>query len=82
MLRDIACGKEKVVDYQNTVGAAPIFTERLKAGTWFGLAEVDIEIPKRLWLKFEEMPPFFTKHQTKGTLTHEGLLPAHRQNNS
>ena len=22
-------------------------------------AEVDIEIPKPLWMKFEEMPPFF-----------------------
>ena len=37
-------------------------TERLKAATWFGFAEVDIEIPKKLWMKFEEMPPiFFTK---------------------
>ena len=39
------------------------FKERLKAGTWFGFAEVDIEIPKRLWRKFEEMPPFFYTKQ-------------------
>ena len=32
---------------------------RLKEGTWFRFAEVDIEIPQRLWMKFEEMPPFF-----------------------
>ena len=30
---------------------------------WFGFAEVDIEIPKRLWAKFEEMPPFFCNKQ-------------------
>ena len=44
-------------------GAAPMLTERLKAGTWFGFAEVDIEIPELLWLKFEEMPPFFFTKQ-------------------
>lgn len=42
--------------------AAPILTETLKAGAWFGFAKVGIEIPKSLWLRFEEMPPFlFTK---------------------
>ena len=34
-----------------------MLTEHLEAGTWFGFAEVDIEIPEPLWPKFEEMHP-------------------------
>ena len=34
-----------------------------KAGASFGFAEVDIEIPQKLWMKFEEMPPFFFTKQ-------------------
>lgn len=37
----------------------PAFTENLKAGTWLGFADVDIKIPKLLWMKFKEMPSFF-----------------------
>ena len=63
MMREMPCGKEKVVHYGNPKDAAAALVCCLKAGTWFGFAEVDIEIPQRLWLKFEEMPPFFfTKH--------------------
>jgi len=63
MLREMPCGKEKVVHYDHPEEAAGAFAPRLKAGAWFGFAEVDIEIPKSLWMKFEEMPPFFfTKH--------------------
>jgi len=40
-----------------------VLTERLNAGTWFGFSEVDMEIPKPMWLKFEEMPPFFFTKQ-------------------
>ena len=58
MLRDMPCGKERVVHY-NYQAAAPILTQRLKEGEWLGFAEVDIEIPKTLWPKFEEMCPFF-----------------------
>lgn len=47
--------------YRNPADAAPMITKRLQGGTWFGFAEVDIEIPKPLG-KFEEIPPFiFTK---------------------
>jgi len=35
----------------------------LKAGAWFGFVEVDIEIPQNLWMKVEEMPPFFFTKQ-------------------
>jgi len=39
--------------------AAEVLIRRLKAGEWFGLAEVHIEIPECLWPMFEEMCPFF-----------------------
>jgi len=61
MLEEMPCWKERVVHYTDgwTVGAAPQLTQRLKNGTWFGFAEVDIEIPEPLRPKFEEMCPFF-----------------------
>ena len=37
--------------------------ERVRDPDWFGFAEVDIQIPKSLWAKFEEMPPFFYNKQ-------------------
>ena len=58
MLRDMPCGKGRVV-YYNNEAAAPILTQRLKEEKWFGFAEVDIEIPEHLHPKFEEMCPFF-----------------------
>ena len=58
MLRDMPCGKGRVVHY-NYEAAAPILTQRLKEEKWFGFAEVDTEIPKHLYPKFEEMCPFF-----------------------
>ena len=63
MMREMPCGKEKVVRYETPRDEAARFVDRLKAGTWFGFAEMDIEIPRKLWAKFEEMPPFFfTRH--------------------
>ena len=61
MLREMTCGKERVVHYEDEyqIEGAPILTHRLKEGSWFGFAEVDIEIPKHLHPKFEEMCPFF-----------------------
>ena len=60
MLREMPCGKERVVHYSGEfqAEAAPILRHRLKEGNWFGFAEVDIEIPARLRPK-EEMCPFF-----------------------
>ena len=48
MLREMPCGKERVVHYEDEyqAEAAPVLTHRLKEGNWFGFAEVDIEIPK------------------------------------
>jgi len=61
MLEEMPCGKEKVVHYMGgwTARAAPQLTQRLKNGTWFGFAGVDIEIPEPMRPKFEEMCPFF-----------------------
>ena len=61
MLKEMHCGKEKVVNYNDNyqVEAAPILTQRLKEGKWFGFAKVDIKIPEPLRSKFEEMCPFF-----------------------
>ena len=61
MLREMPCGKEKVVHYtgEYQTDGAPVLTHRLKERIWFGYAEVDIEIPNHLHQKFEEMCPFF-----------------------
>ena len=59
MLREMPCGKEKVVHCRDSTRAAEWLTQRPKNGTWFGLAEVDRGIPEALWPKFEEMCPFF-----------------------
>ena len=61
MLRDMSCGKERVVHYigqwkQRAVG---LLVQRLKDGTWFGFAEVDIEIRMPSWQKLAEMCLFF-----------------------
>ena len=45
--------------YDNPVEAAHWLPIKLMTGQWFGFAEVDIEVPRELWEKFEEFPPFF-----------------------
>ena len=47
--------EHQVIEYTPT----EIFTAALKEKSWFGFAEIDIEIPKHLHQKFEEMCPFF-----------------------
>ena len=44
MIREMPCGKEKVVHYEKPREAATKLISRLKAGSWFGFAEVDIEV--------------------------------------
>ena len=58
MLRDMPGGKGEVKKYTGQEGI-----ERVKDSKWFGFAEVDIGIPQKLWMKFEEMPPFFFTRQ-------------------
>ena len=52
--------------YRNPPDTAPMLTYCLKAGTWFGFAQVGIEIPKPLRGKFEEIPPFIFTKQIPG----------------
>ena len=59
MLRDMPCGKERVEHHDDDIVMPLELAQKLKQGSWFGFAEVDIEIPKRLHPKFEEMCPFF-----------------------
>ena len=63
MMREMPCGKEKVVHYKTPRDETAKLITRLKAGTWFGFAEVDIEIPQKLWMKFEEMPADWRRRQ-------------------
>ena len=59
MAREMPSGRGIVQDFESDEeGMQHICNPR-----WFGFAEVDIEIPKRLWAKFEEMPPFFCNKQ-------------------
>ena len=62
-MREMLCGKEKVVRYKRPSEAAATLISRLKARAWFSFAEVDIEIPQKLWMKLEEIPPFFFTKQ-------------------
>ena len=68
MARDMPGGKGEVVAYENPQEGV----ERVRDPNWFGFAEVDIEIPKSLWAKFEEMPPFFCDKQIQ-----EQAVPPH-----
>jgi len=65
MLKEMRCGKESVVHYSGEfqAEAAPPLTHRLKQGSWFEFAKIDMEIPERLHPKFEEMCPFFYNKQ-------------------
>ena len=59
MLYDMPCGPGRVVHYEDPWQAAQELPFKLMSGQWFGFAEVDIKVPRKLWEKFEEFPPFF-----------------------
>ena len=59
MLGWMPCGKEEVKDWPQTKECLRNFLDAVKTERWFGLAEVDIEVPRELWPKFEEMPSLF-----------------------
>ena len=52
-------GKETVVDYNNATKAVESLASRLRSKQWLGFAEVNIEVPRELWERFEEFPPLF-----------------------
>ena len=74
MTKEMPCGKETVVHYEDPVQAAKDLILRLYSKRWFGFAEVDIEVPRDLWDTFEEFPPLFV-NQSVGA---EGI-PQHMQ---
>ena len=76
MLREMPCGKERVVHYtgEYQTDGAPVLTHRLKEKSWFGYAEVDIEIQNHLHQKFEEMCPFFHNKTVPAKAVTEHML--------
>ena len=59
MMKEMPCGEEVVTTYANPEAAARVFPTALSSGEWFGIAEVDIEVPEELWPEFEGFPPLF-----------------------
>ena len=72
MAKEMPCGKETAVHCEDPAQAAKDLIPRLYSKRWFGFAEVDIEVPRDLWEKFEEFPPIFV-NQSVGS---EGI-PQH-----
>ena len=72
MAKEMPCGKETVRHFKDPVRTAPVLERNLRNGTWFGFAEVDIEVPQELWPKFEEMPPLFINKE----IPEEAMPPA------
>ena len=50
---------EVVAQWAQTPRNVEKFIKVLQRDRWFGFAYVDIEVPRELWTKFEEMPPLF-----------------------
>ena len=59
MAKEMPCGKETVVHYEDPVQAAKDLIHQMYNWRWFRFAEVDIEVPKDMWEEFEEFPPVF-----------------------
>ncbi|KAL9959464.1 hypothetical protein ACROYT_G032790 [Oculina patagonica] len=76
MLEEMPCGNEEVLHFfGHEEEEAVLLTRDLKgARSWFGFAEVDIEIPEKLWKKFEEMPPFFYNKEVPGEAVPNHML--------
>ena len=59
MMKEMPCGPGVVTTRNNPEAAALVLPQLLFTKEWFGFAEVDIEVPRELWPKFEEFPPLF-----------------------
>ena len=59
MAKEMPCGKETVVHYEDPAQASKELIPRMYKRRWFGFAEVDIEVPRGMWKEFEEFPPLF-----------------------
>ena len=67
MAKDMPCGKEWIIHYKNPEQAAQDLIPLINSGSWFGFAEVDIEVPQELWRKCEEFPPLFINQSVGAT---------------
>ena len=72
MMKEMPCGEGVVTTYANPEAAARVFPGPSSSGEWFGLAEVDIEVPEELWPEFEEFPPLFINRSVP-----DNLVPQH-----
>ena len=72
MAKNMPCGKETVVHYEDPVQAVKDLIPRMYSKRWFGFAEVDIEVPRDLWEEFEQFPPIFINQSigAEGVLQH------------
>ena len=79
---------EVVAHWAQTPRKVEKFIEVLQRNRWFGFAKVDIEVPRELWTKFEEMPPLFyhkpvpsktIPQHMKDNLAHSKRKPMHDQ---
>lgn len=86
MLGTMPCGKEVIVHWLQTSGNIKSFFAVLQGDKWFGFAEIDIQVPREFWKKFEEMPPLFynkplpsraVPQHMKEYLTHSKSKPMH-----
>ena len=74
MMKEMPCGKETITHYQTPEIAARFLPNRLANGHWLGFAEVDIEVSRELWERFEEFPPLFINQAVPDT-----SVPQHMQ---
>jgi len=63
MAKDMPRGKEKVNNYPDPVKAVQQVRSAVLSGTLFGVVKCKLAVPKRLWPKFEEMPPVFVNRE-------------------
>jgi hypothetical protein len=59
MAKDMPCGKETVVNYEDATAAATTLSKMIVEDTFFGFVQCKISVPEELWPKFEEMCPLF-----------------------
>ena len=57
--KEMPCGKETVVHYEDPEQAAKELIHRMYKWKWFGFAEVGIEVPRDMWEEFDKFPPIF-----------------------
>ena len=61
LTQDFPCGKEKLfkVPTPEAKHNLEVLTRGVRNGSLFGFAQVDIEVPEKLFEKFSEMSPLF-----------------------